>query len=661
MADQTAAAIVQNSEYSVRQFSESSWGGIIGGGSLGFLWSSRSDLLPRYGTLECDIALRVMHYSQHNTLVSGAVEIFAEKYLSIPYEISGGRNLTFQWQDLFAQADFGEGYHTLMHSGIVDYCTLNRGMFIELVSYGNPDTPIKEGAKILGINHLDALRIQFTGNREWPYLYMSEWSGGLHRMHYTRVIRVVRQPSPDTLLYGMGKASLYDAISVANAQILLGKHQNEMLSDLPPPGIVIFSNVKPDEVQIAMRQFEYERIRDGQNMYRAPLSLNSLNPEQPATVTFVPLSTVPEGFDYEKFMNMHVNLTALAFGLDPQDLWPLTGRAMGSAEQSRVLQTKTDVKGPAHLADIMTPIWNFRILPKQLDWKYKAPNGEADKQTADIAGVWITNLKNADFMTVQEKRGVASSQIPAFADELLDESGQVRLFEDDTKEPEQIIVATDDVELTTATTTPQITAGQDVQAGAATPDAPIAIKSIDATTDEFIQELEVIMQDGIDRSISKAGCAARIRGAISRYGKVAYLDGLEAGCVDANDYDDDDNLKVSDIAVHDTQYVTDMVNDIYSDAGKNINVPDRASKWMGTIDEFYYAGLQSADKNAMYSFEGDDGKENCPTCARLKGQKHRMNWWVSKELRPGIDHDNFECGSWSGHCQHYLERVGGCN
>ncbi len=129
------------------------------------------------------------------------------------------------------------------------------------------------------------------------------------------------------------------------------------------------------------------------------------------------------------------------------------------------------------------------------------------------------------------------------------------------------------------------------------------------------------------------------------------------GCVDASDYDDDDALKVSDIAVHDTQYVTDMVNEIYSDTFIG-TAEVRAQKWDGTTDEFYYAGIQSADTNGMYSFEGDDGKESCPDCQRLKGVKHRMSWWVDKELRPGVDHDNFECGGWN--CQHYLERVGGC-
>lgn len=784
----TDTAIAKNQQYSVRQFSPSSWGGFIGmGDSLGFLWPSKRDLLPTYGTLECDIALRMIHYTQQNSLVGSAVQLCVEKYLSIPHEISGGRNLTFQWQDLFADAEFGEGYDVLMSKGYVDYLTLNRGMFLELVSYGNPDTPIQEGAKILGINHLDALRVTFTGNREWPYLYLSEWGGGLHRMHRTRVIHVARQPSPNTLLFGMGKSSLYDSIGVANSQILLGRHQNELLSDLPPPGIVIFNNVKPEQVEQAMEQFEYERVRDGQNMYRAPLRMESMNPEQPSTVSFVPLATVPENFDYKQFMDIHVNMTALAFGLDPQDLWPLTGSAIGTGAQSRVLATKTDVKGPSYFANIMTPIWNFRVLPTSLEWKYKAQNPEQDRQTADIAQVWTGVVNTAAFMTTDEKRQMMANQVPAFADVLTDEKGEVRLFDDDPKTPEQV-TATDEIELDTPDGTQDITMtgdnqnvvvdatlpalpnGQDkpvlptpkqpvkqpingqsnkpsmptnpavdnkfkevqdqlktglltmAQAQSAigiTPDPiyegmylvegfpvpreklrdlwqahfgrgvasfdavvsgetlpagngsgptpeyttkanEVIRKSIDDTDAAFVDEIKDVMQDGIAKTITKAGAAARIRGAITRYGKLAYADGLKDGCVDTDELDEDDTRIIADLNVQDSQYVTNLVDEMYSEAGMVGTPETRAPLWKSTLDKFYYAGIQSADKNGMYLFTGDDGKENCTTCAKLKGVKHRMKWWVDNELRPGIDHDNFECGTWPDHCMHYLERVGSC-
>jgi hypothetical protein len=654
MADATEQAIVKNEQYSVRQFSPSAWGGMIGAGdSFGFLYPARRDLLPAWGTYECDLALRTMHYTQHNSLWGGAVQNFIEKFLSIPYEISGGRNLTFQWQDLFFEAEFGEGYDELVSKGLVDYLTLNRGWFMEKVSYGDPSTPIKEGAKILGINHLDAMRIQFTGNREWPYLYQSEWGGTIHKMHYTRVIHIARQPSPDTMAWGMGKSALYDSITVANAEVLLGRHENELLNDMPPPGIVIFNNVKAEEVQTAMQQFQYERIRDGQNVYKAPLSLSSKDPSQPATVTFVPMATAPEGFDKAKYTQVHVNMLALNLGLDPQDIWPLSS-GLGTGEQSKVLAAKTDVKGPGYVATRLTRKWNV-VMPRSIEWQYKAQNAAQDKETANLAKIWADIANAASFANAEEKRRLVANQVDAFADVLLDENGEVRVFDADPKEPAQIIVAPDDVQLDTEV--PQATdvttndANEEVVA-----DAPIkARKEIDATNDAFIQEVAAIMQDGINRTVTKAGCAARLRGAIQRYGKSAYIDGLEHGGVDASEITDDDIRTIGDISVHSTQYVTDLVNEIYSESGMVGTPENRSQKWMGTTDEFYYAGIESADANGMYSFEGDDGAESCYECQKYKGTKHRMKWWVEKELRPGVDHDSFTCKGYN--CQHYLEKV----
>jgi hypothetical protein len=650
-------AIVKNEAYSVRQFSPNAWGGFVGD-AMGFLWPSRADLLPRWGTLECDIALRIMHYSQHNALWSGASKIWIEKLLGTPYEISGGRNLTLQWQDLFFESDFGEGYDTLMMKGLTDYLTLNRGMFIEKVSYGEPDTPIKEGAKILGLNHLDALRIYFTGNREWPYIYQSEWGGGLHRMHYTRIIHLAESPSPDTLWFGMGKSALYDALTVANAQILLGRHQNEMLNDLPPPGIVIFNNVKADEVETAMKQFEYERVRDGQSVYRAPLSLSSKDPSQPATVTFVPMSTVPEGFDYSKYMEVHVNLLALTLQLDPQDIWPLASRAMGSGMQSGILAQKAASKGPGYILTRLTRVWNM-VLPRPLEWEYKAQNEAQGKETADIAKVWTDMLKEVTYMSDDEKRQLAANQIPAFADVLQDENGEIRLFDADPKTVEQAIIATDTTQIAPTPAAPDVTANSNTDAVMVdnATQAPPVTKAIDDTESAFISEIQAAMQDGVDRTVTKASTAARIRGAISRYGKLAYQDGLEDGGVDSSDLDDDDLRLIADYNVWDSVYVTDLVNEIYSEAGMSETPETRAPKWVSTLNRYYYGGIASADKNGMYIFTGDDGKENCDTCASLKGVKHRMKWWIENELRPGLDHESFDCGSWPGNCNHYLEKV----
>lgn len=777
----SAIAIQDNVDNSVREFYPGVWGGLVGGG--GILWGGLPDLLPPWGTPQCDRELRVYHYMLHNQLWAGAHDIWQQKVLSTPYEISGGRNLTFKWQDIFMEGEFGQGYDELLAPFITDYLTLNRGGFMEIVSYGDPDTPLEEGARVLGLNHLDALRIVFTGNLEYPFIYYSEYTNTAHRLHRTRVIHLAHSPSPDTRMFGMGRSPLYAALSSVNAQIMLGKHQNEMLSDLPPAGLIIFTNVKTEDVQNAMVMFEAQRRKEGQQVYRAPMQIEGLDPAQPVTVTFVPLSAVPENYNRKEYMEIDVNLLALNLQLDPQDIWPLANAGLNGGEQSKILAFKTEVKGPGYFETRLERVWN-RITPRPLEFKYKAQNAEQDKATADIAKVWTDIANSASFATAMEKRQLAANQIPAYADVLMDEAGNVRLPDDDPKS-EQDVTAGDMTQLdgTGAIKQPipdemmQLPSGQQpitqgventqlppkqpvTQAPANTDNKPIAnptnmspklvttlnetvpatpaigfksteellssglitigeaqrrmgipvnaalesyymldgvpvppdkmrdlwqsrfgrgvasfdsviagdpmntnvnyqvSKEYDATKTAFTDDIAVIFADAQNGDIGKTVFKARVRSSINKYGKSAYLDGLESGGVDASEYDTSDSESFATILASQSQYVTNVADQFYtSENGFTGAIDSKATLWQSTLNEFFYGGVYSSDKNGMYAFKGTEGKiAPCSTCKGLQDTVHRMKWYVDKQLRPGVDHDNFECGTWPGNCLHFLEK-----
>lgn len=644
MAD-SSLAILENQKHSIREFFPGVWGGLVGDG-IGLWMPGLHDLLPAWGTYQCDRELRVYHYMMHNQLWSGAHDIYSQKILSTPFEISGGRNLTFQWQDIFFEADFSEGYDFLLQKCLTDYLTLNRGFFIEKVSYGDPDTPLKDGARILGLNHLDALRIAFTGNLEYPFIYYSEETNKPHRLHRTRVIHMAHSPSPNTRMFGMGKSPLYSLLSTVNTQILLGRYHNEMLSDMPPPGFIVFANINHEDVGNAMLMFEAERQRDGQRVYRAPMQLKGKDPTQPVMVTFVSLAQVPQGYDREKYMQVDVNLTALNTQLDPQDIWPLTGQPMGTGTQSKILSSKTQVKGPGYLLTRLERMWNG-VTPRPLEFKYKAQNAEQDLETAAIAEKWTAIIRDATFMAEEEKRQMAANQIPAYADVLLDQDGNlIRLPEDDPKEPGQEVVIEDAVE-----------AGADGQPteDVVADDTEQIEKEYSATESAFVGEVATILQDAQDGAINKASFSARMRGAINKYGKLSYLDGLNAGGVTSDEWEDADSDSFAAILADKSVFVSDAANRLYKEDGSVIGSAEyNASLWTTTLKDFYYGGVVSADKNGMYTFAGDDGKESCATCQKYKGTSHRMSWWVSHQLRPGVDTESFECKAYN--CQHVLEK-----
>lgn len=646
MPDQSELAVLENEKHSIREFYPGTWGGLVGDG-FGFWSPGLGNLLPPWGTPQCDRELRAFHYMLHNTLWQGAANIFSQKVLSTPFEMNGGRNQTYQWQDIFFEADFGEGYDFMMAKAIIDYLTLNRGFFLEKVSYGNPDEPLAEGARILALNHLDALRIVFSGNLEYPYVYYSEETNKAHRLHRSRVIHMTHSPSPNTRMFGMGKSPLYDSLSNVNTQILLGRHQNEMLSDMPPPGLILFTNVKGEDVENAMKMFEAQRKNEGQSVYRAPMRLEGKDPTQPVTVTFTPLAQVPTDFDREKYMRVDVNLQALALQLDPQDIWPLVSQAMGSGQQSKELAAKTEVKGPGYLLTRLERMWNT-VTPRPLEWKYKAQNSQQDKVVADIAQTWTTIINSASFASEMEKRQLAANQIPAFADVLLDKQGNVRLPDDDPKVPGQEQVIADDIEQVETPATP-VPDGQ-LPDETSADDTELIDKEYDATQSAFVSDLVSILKDAGDKIINKASFSARMRTAISKFGKAAYLDGLETGGVEADSLEGDDSDTFASLLAAQSTYVSDLASTIYAEDGTVSGGADfKAGLWANkTLAPFYQAGLVSADKNGLYQWKEGDTVDKCVDCLRMDGQKHRLYEYQDKNMMPPTSET--ECGGWQCKC-----------
>jgi HK97 family phage portal protein len=91
-------------------------------------------------------------------------------------------------------------------------------------------------------------------------------------------------------------------------------------------------------------------------------------------------------------------------------------------------------------------------------------------------------------------------------------------------------------------------------------------------------------------------------------------------------------------------------------AAGNVTPQQRKGKvqsWGNQFTAFYQEGLTSAKKNQMLEMTGEDGKNSCRTCRALKGQVHRAIAWEVRQLRPGIDHHNYECGTFEN-CHHIL-------
>lgn len=78
----------------------------------------------------------------------------------------------------------------------------------------------------------------------------------------------------------------------------------------------------------------------------------------------------------------------------------------------------------------------------------------------------------------------------------------------------------------------------------------------------------------------------------------------------------------------------------------------RADGYTRTLKEIYNAGRVRAMDDIMVTFDGDDGAESCDTCQKLKGKRHKLSWFVSRNYVPPFG-TGLDCHR-GGRCQHYL-------
>lgn len=605
-------------------------------------------LLAPWGHRYRDQQLRYADVALQNTMWQSAKTTLIKKVASTPWEISGGgKILTRKFQDILQNANFGMavgGWRGFILRLGSDYLTQDFGAVIEIIGRGRPDRPIV-GAPT-GIAHLDSYRCQANPDMDpierlkFPVLYHAE-NGSIHKMHYTRVARLVDMPSPISRYQGLGLCALSRAIGIVNQQIMMDKYNNERMDNLPPTGLVVANNVRDFEGAITSysAQQRQRNPADG-NIWQGLMRLQGIEPGKPVSVVFIPFSNVPEHFNYKEYNSEHAIMIAAAIGIDVQDLRPLDGGKLGTATQSAILHAKGRGRAFGDLLSALERIINIHILPPALEFKFKHRDEDQDKQMAETAKVWLDLTASTSDLTTEEKRQLLVNQVPAIADVLLDEEGQVRLYDDDVEPEDQTVTVADDTPLTDETEEKPETAFTDT-------DTPPEEKSYADTRDTFETRVaDLIGTVSKDKDKRRFGIA--MRRLLRQQGTQAMLDGLADGGVEVDDLNQDEERTFKRWLADQSGFVTNLGREATKE-GFAADVHNRATMWANkSLEPIYRQGLLSADANGMYEWVLGATEEHCKTCLRMNGQIHRLKSYDDKGITPKSD--KLECGGWRCDC-----------
>jgi hypothetical protein len=616
-----------------------------GAGIAGGFWSEpyvRGDYLPSWGTRLREKALRQYDRDTNNTLWQGARSMLEKKFAGTPSELKGGRNTTRHFDDVLRFAQFGKGQRHLKKLVARDYLRFDGGAYVEVIAPGNPKRP--PTGRVTGLAHLDSLYCFPTGDPEFPVIYYNR-DGAKHILHHTRVMHFVDSPDGDQNNPGYGQCALSRAIAIVVRQINMGRYIVAKLDDKPPPGMLLVSGMTRAAWDAVWMTYGQDQSNDRRPEWGKVMPFFGVDASIAPKIESVPFATTPDKFDFKVYVELDVHELALALGVDIQDLWELTGGNLGSGQQSEVQHAKSRGNTLGDMLSMWEQALNNYVLPPSLEYEHKVRDPYEANERAQNAQTWAGFLTAAgDALTAEEKRQILANQVEAVADAIVDENGElIRLPDADRQDAGQQL---------------EVTAGDEAPPAETLTAEPVQlqlVKDFDATRAAFTSNLADLLQGAMSDEVSRRRAGVVMRALLNTSGKAARNDGLVEGGVTTGLSEDDLNAHMVWLAEQ-SQYVTNFLSDAYKNGLSEAQISQHVELWANkSLQGAFYEGALSADRDGLYEFYGDDGKESCATCKGLKGTVMRMSEWTEKQLRPGLDTENYDCGGWQ--CQHGIRRV----
>lgn len=346
--------------------------------------------VPGWWSPDRDLALRKFWKRQGNDILQGAISSLTKWGKTMPWTLEGPKRTIPKYQQMLAQAELGKGWADLISKTLIDYYTQDKGATWELIGEGEPDGPLQ--GPVLGVAHLDSQHVQPTGDLVYPILFNNPKDGLPHKIHTTRVVRIVDMPDPDESMFNIGFCAVSRVISSSSILLKLSQYKNEKLSDMPEAGLLLLNNIMTHQWDDAVANHERGRRKLGHEIWSNIMTLFSLDPTQPATANFVNFAQIPEGFDELTATNLYVNIVALSFGVDPREFWPVSGGPLGTAKETEVMSQKAKGKGKGDIVQLIERAINWYILPENVNFHFDAQNDEEDKLRAEINDLKVDTI-----------------------------------------------------------------------------------------------------------------------------------------------------------------------------------------------------------------------------------------------------------------------------
>jgi 2'-5' RNA ligase len=178
-----------------------------------------------------------------------------------------------------------------------------------------------------------------------------------------------------------------------------------------------------------------------------------------------------------------------------------------------------------------------------------------------------------------------------------------------------------------------------------------SVKAIQATRIDFETAIAAVITEARNGKLTRVRFGTILRNLISRYGQIAYRDGLVDSGIESGLPSEDEQAEISALISRQSAFVTDFGDQLYKQGGiTDAEAANKPIQWFsGSINPFYQAAITSAKGNTMQEWVLGKTETHCADCLRLNGQRHRRKDYAKRNLIAGTIGQATECGQ-GGFC-----------
>lgn len=352
-----------------------------------FSWTvSAAEFVPAYWSKARDEKLRQFWHSRGAGHLASAVYSAQSKLSSIPFSVVARDPSIASHVDEAAAtegrlrnlSEFGQGLEVTMSKFYEDLLSTDNGGFIEVIGAGAPNGPIE--GQPFALRHLDSVRCTRTGNPVYPVRYRGD-DGIERKMHFSRIIYVSQMPSPRRELYGVGYCAVSRALDFGQALMDVTLYKREKLGSRPTDGILLGKGIRGEDIMKTMRAASTHVETNGAKAgYWVALGSDATD----VGIEKVSLKSM-DGMDETDVTAMSMAAIALAFGMEPSDLWPLDNASSKAGEIVSLMRSRG--KLPVQVMAAVEREFAFKVLPTYLKVEFSYIDDEEDKNRASVADI----------------------------------------------------------------------------------------------------------------------------------------------------------------------------------------------------------------------------------------------------------------------------------